>query len=374
MATAYPGAIDALNNPTAADNLDTASVLHTAQHTNVNDAVEAIETELGTNPKGSALSVKARLDAIDTALASKALAADEGAANGIATLDGSSKLVQSFDASKASSGTFDVARIPNISGAKVFGTVGGGAAIPVDAVPDIPASKTTSGEFDAARIPGLDASKTITGVFDKARIPTDFGATAIVKADVPARDAITLANRTDGMLVFVRSPNSLWMWRAEISKWQLVKQNVIALGDYNTNTTATFTDITEFKFNAQAGVNYGIDVVLFITSGSSTPDIRYGFSWTGAGTMHFGHNGPDTGINAAAASGWTGAAIYGDATSPADHTSGIGIFAGSSFVVRVYGTFICTGDGVVQMRHSQMTANAVPSTTRIGSRFKVESY
>ena len=35
---------------------------HAGQHANAKDAVEAIETELGTNPKGSAATVKARLD------------------------------------------------------------------------------------------------------------------------------------------------------------------------------------------------------------------------------------------------------------------------------------------------------------------------
>lgn len=46
MPTQYPGAIDALTNPTAADTL--AAVPHDQQHANANDAVEAIEGKLGT--------------------------------------------------------------------------------------------------------------------------------------------------------------------------------------------------------------------------------------------------------------------------------------------------------------------------------------
>lgn len=63
MTTAYPGALDAFTNPSSAggDQLDSASVLHDAQHANVNDAVEAIEAELGTAPKGVHATVKARL-------------------------------------------------------------------------------------------------------------------------------------------------------------------------------------------------------------------------------------------------------------------------------------------------------------------------
>ena len=66
MATSYPGGLDNFTNPTAGDLLDSATVPHADQHANINDAVEAIETELGTNPKGGFASVAARLDTIDT--------------------------------------------------------------------------------------------------------------------------------------------------------------------------------------------------------------------------------------------------------------------------------------------------------------------
>jgi hypothetical protein len=65
MATNYPGALDSLTNPTATDTLDSVTVPHASQHTDINDAVEAIEAELGTNPKGSFATVKARLAAGD---------------------------------------------------------------------------------------------------------------------------------------------------------------------------------------------------------------------------------------------------------------------------------------------------------------------
>ena len=48
MTTAFPGAIDAFTNPTASDPLDSVTVPHAAQHANINDAVEAIETAIGT--------------------------------------------------------------------------------------------------------------------------------------------------------------------------------------------------------------------------------------------------------------------------------------------------------------------------------------
>ena len=63
MATSYPDGLDNFTNPTASDYLDSATVPHATQHANANDAIEAIETELGTDPKGTYASVKARLDA-----------------------------------------------------------------------------------------------------------------------------------------------------------------------------------------------------------------------------------------------------------------------------------------------------------------------
>ena len=63
MTTAYPGGIDNFTNPTSTDTLSSATVPHASEHANANDAIKAIETELGTNPKGSYASVSARLAA-----------------------------------------------------------------------------------------------------------------------------------------------------------------------------------------------------------------------------------------------------------------------------------------------------------------------
>jgi len=71
MATSYPAGIDNFTNPTSTDTLNSETVPHSAQHTNANDAIEAIETELGTNPKGSKTTVKARLDDVDTAITNR---------------------------------------------------------------------------------------------------------------------------------------------------------------------------------------------------------------------------------------------------------------------------------------------------------------
>jgi hypothetical protein len=236
MASVYPGAIDNFNNPTPANNLDTPGVIHDTQHTNINDAVEAIQTELGITPSGSSATVKDRLDAIDAALAARSLAADEGAANGIATLDAGSMLAQNVDAGKMTTGVLNVGRIPNISGAKILGTGGGGAVIPLDAVPNLPASKTTSGIFGTAQIPNIDATKVTSGVFDAARIPTTVtsNANSRVVADIAARDAIPVVDRVNGMLVWVSNVNQLYAWETAGSTWNLVGGQAETLVDIST--------------------------------------------------------------------------------------------------------------------------------------------
>lgn len=66
MATSYPGGLDSFTNPSGTDPLNTAGAkLHSTQHANANDAIEAIEAELGTNPSGSESTVADRLTTIE---------------------------------------------------------------------------------------------------------------------------------------------------------------------------------------------------------------------------------------------------------------------------------------------------------------------
>jgi len=68
MASSYPGALDALTNPTASDTLDSATVPHHTQHSNANDAIEAIESTLGVNPQSSSATVADRLVLISSGM------------------------------------------------------------------------------------------------------------------------------------------------------------------------------------------------------------------------------------------------------------------------------------------------------------------
>lgn len=60
MATTFPAALDVLDNPSASDRLDSVVVPHDLQHANANDAIEAIEAQIGT----TAAPVLARLPGV----------------------------------------------------------------------------------------------------------------------------------------------------------------------------------------------------------------------------------------------------------------------------------------------------------------------
>lgn len=374
MATAYPGGIDNFNDPTAGDNLDTAAVLHTTQHTNVNDAVNAIETELGTNPKGAALSVAARLTAMDAAISGKLASSTFHAAFGVATLDGSQKLVENVDAAKINSGTLAAARLPNHSGALILGTGSGGAAIPVDAVPNLPGSKITSGTIPAAQVPNLDGAKITTGTVVRARLPADIASNALVKADVAGRDAIAVADRIDGLMVYVRSPKSLWMWRADNSTWECLNLRIVLTAAQSTPAAGAFGNVTNFVFPAMAGVTYCIDVVVYMTVASNTPDMKFGWTWTGSGTMHSGFHGQDTGATSSSQSSFAAQSLLADGSSPLDHANGVGLISGIPTMAIIRATYVCSGSGNVQMRFAQATSDATLPAIAVGSRMRVESY
>lgn len=83
MSTSYPAGLDTFTNPTGTDPLDSPD--HAGQHADANDAIEAIEAELGLDPAGSEATVVARLDSLDTTI------------DGLLPLDGSSPMSADLD-------------------------------------------------------------------------------------------------------------------------------------------------------------------------------------------------------------------------------------------------------------------------------------
>jgi len=68
MPTNYPNSLDILINPTVSDSLNSPTVPHVEQHSDLNDAVEAIQTVVGINPAGSHLTIKDRIIAAEQSI------------------------------------------------------------------------------------------------------------------------------------------------------------------------------------------------------------------------------------------------------------------------------------------------------------------
>ncbi len=70
MASSYPTGLDSLAKPTASTLENAAGFEHDVVHTKEAEAIEAVQSTLGTNPQGSSATVKARLDtlAVDSAV------------------------------------------------------------------------------------------------------------------------------------------------------------------------------------------------------------------------------------------------------------------------------------------------------------------
>ena len=103
MASAYPGAVDALVRP---DGTDPLSDGHAALHNATSDAVEAVQTELGTTPSGSAATVAARFTAAESATADAQADATTALADA-ATADGKAVTAQATADAAVSKATYD---------------------------------------------------------------------------------------------------------------------------------------------------------------------------------------------------------------------------------------------------------------------------
>lgn len=99
MTTVFPGALDSFTNPNAASGDSLASVPHDAQHSNINDAVKALETKVGIN--GSA-----DISSLDYKVSNKqnTITLTTTGTSGAATLIGSALNIPQY--SGGSSGTF----------------------------------------------------------------------------------------------------------------------------------------------------------------------------------------------------------------------------------------------------------------------------
>ena len=67
MAISYPTSLDTFTNPSAATLMNSTAVPHATQHSDLNDAVEALERKLGVNSSTASTSIDKRVATLETA-------------------------------------------------------------------------------------------------------------------------------------------------------------------------------------------------------------------------------------------------------------------------------------------------------------------
>jgi len=67
MAINYPTSLDNFTNPTSSDAMNSVTVPHATQHSDLNDAVEALEAKVGVNGSAVATSLEYRVTTLENA-------------------------------------------------------------------------------------------------------------------------------------------------------------------------------------------------------------------------------------------------------------------------------------------------------------------
>jgi len=67
MAINYPTSLDTFTNPTSSDAMNSVTVPHATQHSDLNDAVEALEAKVGVNGSAVATSLEYRVTTLENA-------------------------------------------------------------------------------------------------------------------------------------------------------------------------------------------------------------------------------------------------------------------------------------------------------------------
>jgi hypothetical protein len=188
--------------------------------------------------------------------------------------------------------------------------------------------------------------------------------------DAASRDSAVVAIASEGMWAVTRDDKMLWYRTGGV--WKEARPiNRYATTDINTNTSGTFTNVTGFSFPVVAGGVYAISGTLFPESGGSVIDLKFGWSWTGTGSMTAGNAGLDTNTGASVYnSTWTGHAVLDQTSSPLDESTGVAALTVPTMAF-LGATFFATTAGTVQLRFAQFAANATTARLKKGSRMSV---
>ena len=122
MSISFPTSLDALTNPTSTNGQDSPS--HSTQHSNANDAIEALEAKVGVDSSAVATSNDARITVLESTEASDVQGPASAVDDNLTTFDGTTgKLIQD-SGTNISAVTANTAKNTNVPTALSVGTVG----------------------------------------------------------------------------------------------------------------------------------------------------------------------------------------------------------------------------------------------------------
>lgn len=293
MTTLYPGGLDSLTNPASSDPLSSG---HAAQHANVNDAVEAIEAELGVNPSGVHATVADRVANVEGAAASLQFAAAGSVLQNLPTRTGDAENLMKqavlwLDAAHSSA-----------SGQTLTNLGWGGSAL------NATLGSTGSADSNDPKFLDWSGSNYVYSPGSAGNGMTiPHAGTTWPTGDIDIRAYVALDDWTPGSISHVVSR---WFSSANLC-WVLIVNTGGTLGLWyttdGTGGTAQFTAST-----VATGVTDGAAKWIRVTRSSSTGDIKFYLSddavtWTQLGST----------VTSAAASTFNGTTVTGIGCGPA---------------------------------------------------------
>ena len=165
MATNFPGSLDSYTNPVGSDLLSTGAGgdSHSTMHSNLNDAVEALEAKVGANSSAVTTSHDYKIDALETDV------------SGATDANTASKIVKRDASGNFSAGTITAALTGNVTG-NVTGDVTGDVTGNADTATALATSRTIAltGDVTASGV-GFDGSGNISLTTEMANNSVDLG-------------------------------------------------------------------------------------------------------------------------------------------------------------------------------------------------------
>lgn len=300
MSTSYPSGIDAFTRPQATDTQDNPS--HSDLHDDTFDAIEAIETELGTSPSGASATVAARLDAVDTTLGTKAdLVAGTVPTNQLPTLvtsvngDTGTVVLTAADVGADATGTAaalvdDLSGVSNPSTARTNLGLGGAATLAVGTTTGTVAAGDDSRFTQQARsglIPLILPPTTTNGTWVLVQNSTAFGAAWTTNTSQSNGD---YAEWPDADLYLPAGTYSFWLYASALSNAPIID---VAIGGVNVATSVDLysagTAQTRFELATGVAITAGYKTLRFTANGKNASSSSYlmrlhgfGFRRTGA--------------------------------------------------------------------------------------------